>query len=85
MSKIQSLLFLFILLVVVLSMNVGLLETFRSSSATGKGVGIGDTYSAPLDLKLNTDNTSYSNKTYSVNENSLDDMPSFFGFPRINS
>jgi len=84
MSKIQFVLLLFILLVVVLSMNV-LIEPFRSSSATNRGVGIGDSYAAPLDLKLNTDNTTYLNKTYSVNENSLDDMPSFFGFPKINS
>jgi len=77
MSKIKFILLLFFLLVVVLSMNV-LIEPFRSSSATNRGVGIGHTYSGPLDLKLNTDNTSYFNKTYSVNENSLDDMPSFF-------
>ena len=78
MSKIQSILFLFVLLVVVLSMNIVLLEPFRSSSATNRGVGIGHTYSGPLDLRLNTDNTTYLNKTYSVSENSLDDMPTFF-------
>jgi hypothetical protein len=77
MSKIKFILLLFFLLVVVLSMNV-LIEPFRSSTATNRGVGIGHTYSGPLDLILNTDNTTYLNKTYSVSENSLDDIPSFF-------
>ena len=59
MSKMRSTFFLFILLVVALS--IGLLltntETFRSSSANNRGEGIGDFFAAPLDMPLNTDNS----------------------------
>ena len=71
MSNIQYILFLFILLVVVLSSGIFfkdfLVEGFHSSSSTESGKGIGDSYAAPLDLPLNTDNTT------------------FFGFPRRRS
>ena len=32
------------------------IETFRSSSPTNRGVGIGDIFAAPVDMPLNTDN-----------------------------
>ena len=59
MSKMRSVLFLFILLVVTLSMGLLLsnIETFRSSSPTNRGEGIGDIFAAPLDMSLNTDNS----------------------------
>ena len=83
MSNVQAVLCLFILLVVTLSTSVFFIEGFHSSSSKSKGQGIGDSYAAPLDLPLNTDNTTFSSNTYSVNENGLDDVPTFFGFPRI--
>jgi len=58
MSKMRSIFFLFILLVAALS--IGLLtniESFRSSSPTNRGVGIGDIFAAPVDMPLNTDNS----------------------------
>jgi hypothetical protein len=89
MSNIQSILFLFILLVVIVSsgfffssVDFSFTEGFRSSSLTERGEGIGDSFAAPLDLPLNTDNTTVFNNTYSVNENGLDDEPTFYGFPR---
>jgi hypothetical protein len=79
MSNIQYILFLFILLVVVLSSGIFfkdfLVEGFHSSSSTERGQGIGDSYAAPLDLPLNTDNTTFYNNTYTAE-------PTFFGFPR---
>ena len=57
------------------------IESFRSSLPKHCGYGIGDTYEAPLDLPINTDNTrNIFNKRYSVNENGSDDVPTFFGF-----
>ena len=84
MSNIQSILFLFILLVVIVSSGFffSSVDGFRSSSLTERGEGIGDSFAAPLDLPLNTDNTTVFNNTYSVNENGLDDEPTFYGFPR---
>ena len=58
MSKMRYIFFLFILLVAALS--IGLLtniESFRSSSPTNRGVGIGDIFAAPVDMPLNTDNS----------------------------
>lgn len=58
MSKMRSILFLFLLL--VLTISSGLLfsvESFRSSSPNNRGEGIGDVFAAPVDLPLNT-NTS---------------------------
>lgn len=58
MSKMRSILFLFLLL--VLTISSGLLfsvESFRSSSPNNRGEGIGDIFAAPVDLPLNT-NTS---------------------------
>jgi hypothetical protein len=87
MSKIQYIIALFILLVIVISMSVIFnvtMESFRSSSPNHRGYGIGDTYQAPLDLLVNTDNTrNIFNKRYSVNENGSDDVPTFFGFSNI--
>jgi len=84
MSNVQAIIFLFILLVVIVSSGFFFpsVESFRSSSLTQRGEGIGDSFAAPLDLPLNTDNTSFFNNTYSVNENGLDDAPTFYGFPR---
>ena len=88
MSNIQCILCLFILLVIILSTGVFfkdfLIEGFHSSSSNSKGKGIGDSYAAPLDLGLNTDNITFSNKMYSVNENGSDDVPTFFGLPGKN-
>ncbi len=86
MSNVQAILFLFILLVVIVSSGFffPFIEGFRSSSLTQRGEGIGDSFAAPLDLSLNTDNTNFNN-TYSVNENGLDDDPTFYGFPRRRS
>jgi hypothetical protein len=56
--RIRNIIFLFLLLVVTISS--GLLfsvESFRSSSPTNRGEGIGDSFAAPLDLRLNTDNS----------------------------
>jgi hypothetical protein len=87
MSNIQAILFLFILLVVIVSSGFffPFVESFRSSSLTQRGEGIGDSFAAPLDLPLNTDNISFFNNTYSVSENGLDDDPTFYGFPRRRS
>lgn len=87
MSNIQSILFLFVLLVVIVSSGLFFfpIEGFHSSSPMAKGQGIGDSFAAPLDLPLNTDNTTFFNNTYSVNENGLDDEPTFYGFPRRRS
>jgi hypothetical protein len=57
-SRIRNIIFLFLLLVVTISS--GLLfsvEPFRSSSPTNRGEGIGDSFAAPLDMSLNTDNS----------------------------
>jgi len=58
--RIRNAIFLFILLVVTIIsgmyFNQGL-ESFTSSSEQKRGQGIGDTYAAPVDLILNTDNT----------------------------
>jgi hypothetical protein len=56
--RIRNMIFLFLLLVVTISS--GLLfsvEPFRSSSSNNRGQGIGDSFAAPLDLSLNTDNS----------------------------
>lgn len=56
--RIRNMIFLFLLLVVTISS--GLLfsvESFRSSSPNNRGQGIGDSFAAPLDLSLNTDNS----------------------------
>ena len=58
MSKMNSILFLFLLLVVtILSGLLFSVEPFRSSSPNNRGEGIGDSFAAPLDLPLNTDNS----------------------------
>jgi hypothetical protein len=82
MSKMKGIILLFILLVVTILTGILFgdflfVEGFHSSSATQKGKGIGDSYAAPLDLVLNTDNTTFSGKMQSVNQNGLDDMPTF--------
>ena len=82
MSKMKGIIFLFMLLVItiltgIIFGNFLFVEGFNSSSATQKGKGIGDSYAAPLDLVLNTDNTTFSGKMHSVSENALDDMPTF--------
>jgi hypothetical protein len=64
MSKIttKSTTFLFILLVIIIISGFyfsDFKETFTSSSDKNRGQGIGDTYAAPLDLPLNTDNTRF--------------------------
>ena len=64
MSKItiKSTTFLFILLVIIIISGFyfsDFKETFTSSSEKNRGNGIGDTYAAPLDLPLNTDNTRF--------------------------
>ena len=59
MSKMRYIFFLFILLVVALSIGLmSNIDTFRSSSPTNRGVGIGDIFAAPVDMPLNTDNSS---------------------------
>ncbi len=58
MSKTHSILFLFLLLVVtIFSGLLFSIEPFRSSSPSNRGEGIGDSFAAPLDLPLNTDNS----------------------------
>jgi len=64
MSKIttKSTTFLFILLVIIIISGFyfsDFKETFTSSSDKNRGQGIGDTYAAPLDLPVNTDNTRF--------------------------
>jgi hypothetical protein len=64
MSKttMKSTIFLFILLVLIIISGFyfsNFKETFTSSSEKNRGQGIGDTYAAPLDLALNTDNTRF--------------------------
>lgn len=63
MSKIRSIIFLFILLVVTITSGFYfssiIHENFTSSSEKNRGQGIGDIFAAPLDLPLNTDNTRF--------------------------
>jgi hypothetical protein len=46
-----------LLVIIILSGFLFTIEPFISSSPTHKGVGIGDSFAAPLDLPLNTDNS----------------------------
>lgn len=59
----RTILFLFLLLVVTILTSIlfsnNFFENFRSSSPTARGVGIGDSYAAPLDLPLTTDNSRF--------------------------
>ena len=56
--KIQNITFLFLLLVIIiLSGLLFTIEPFTSSSPYNKGVGIGNSFAAPLDMPLNTDNS----------------------------
>ena len=60
--RINNIIFLFILLVVTIISGfyfADFRETFTSSSEKNRGQGIGDTYAAPLDLPLNTNNTTF--------------------------
>ena len=60
MSKMKPIIFLFILLVLTIVSGfyfVDFRETFTSSSEEKRGEGIGDTYAAPVDLPLTTNNT----------------------------
>lgn len=61
MSNKLTILFLFILLVVTIISGFYFTnftsEGFTSSSEKAKGRGIGDSFAAPLDLAINTDNT----------------------------
>ena len=60
MKKMKPIIFLFILLVVTIASGfyfVSSNESFVSSSEKNRGEGIGDTYAAPVDLPLTTDNT----------------------------
>lgn len=62
MSKMKSIIFLFILLVVTIISGIYFInfrESFTSSSEKNRGQGIGHSYAAPLDLSLNTDNTRF--------------------------
>jgi hypothetical protein len=62
MSKMKSIIFLFILLVVTIISGfffVDFKETFTSSSEKHRGQGIGDSYAPPVDMPLNTDNTRF--------------------------
>jgi len=61
MSNKLTILFLFILLVVTIISGFYLTyfssEGFTSSSEKARGRGIGNSFAAPLDLAINTDNT----------------------------
>jgi hypothetical protein len=62
MSKMKPIIFLFVLLVVTIASGVyfaNFREAFTSSSEKNRGQGIGDSYVAPVDLPLNTDNTRF--------------------------
>lgn len=62
MSKRKVIGFLFILLVVTVASGVyfvDFIEPFISSSEKNRGQGIGDTFAAPVDSPLNTDNTRF--------------------------
>lgn len=59
---IKSAIFLFILLVVTVASGyyfADLIEGFTSSSEEKRGQGIGNSFAAPVDLPLNTDNTTF--------------------------
>ena len=57
-SRIRNIIFLFLLLVAtILSGLLFSVESFTSSSPNNRGKGIGDIYTAPLDMSLNTDNS----------------------------
>jgi hypothetical protein len=60
MSKRKAIGFLFILLVVTIISGfyfADFIEPFISSSEKNRGQGIGNTFTAPVDSPLNTDNT----------------------------
>jgi hypothetical protein len=46
-----------LLVVTILSGLLFSVESFTSSSPNNRGKGIGDIYTAPLDMSLNTDNS----------------------------
>jgi len=56
--RIRNIIFLFLLLVAtILSGLLFSVESFTSSSPNNRGQGIGDFYTAPVDMSLNTDNS----------------------------
>ena len=56
--RIRNITFLFLLLVIIiLSGFLFTTEPFTSSSPYNKGVGIGDSFAAPLDMPINTDSS----------------------------
>ena len=91
MSKIQTILSLFLVLVIIFSMNMifdyPITETFRNKIGLpgGRNISIenNDLYKPSLKLSTKNGNIGYSSKGFIGSEQQSDDQPLYFGFSSV--